>query len=921
MSGLSNRRRLPVRVILLFVAVVLVLPGLFFGGILLDQFAESERADNRAELLSTAARIADAVDRELGGLVMAARVLAISDRVAGADLAAFASESRAASSVLGHPVFLVSTDGTRLMTAGAEDDADLASGADADIQRVVSGRRPVISNLLGREKRHMHTVVLAPVFRGEEIVAVIGVAAAPNFFVDLLRDQSLGEGWVATLRDRDGALLARTEETERFLGMPSSAPIAPSQVAAIETLDGIPAMAASAPVRASGWRVSVAVLREVVEAPIRKSERWLALTGAGAMALGIVLAWQLATRISGPLSALAQAGRDLGAGRDVAPVRSAISEVQDVSAALIGAHDQLLDRSSSLAAERARLAAIIETVPVGLLIADASGSTVAGNRQLARMLPVASADGAPKSATRPATQASLVAIDEQGQSVPDHSMPLRRALAGEDPAELRCRFRRVDGSLFWAQAVAAPVAGANGQVIGAVLALLDIDDTVRARQQKERWADQLGAEVKARTSELEQINRKLRDEVTARGRAEDQLRQAQKMEAVGRLTGGIAHDFNNLLTVILGSLELLRRRVSEPSAIRFLDSATDGANRAAELIGQLLAFSRRQPLNPQPLDVNRLVIGMSSLMRRSLGETITIETVLQDDLCQAFADPNQLESALLNLAVNARDAMLDTATGGGLLRIQTSAVTLKAAEARDGGLRPGEYVVIAVINSGGGMSPETVAQAFEPFFTTKPHGKGTGLGLSQVHGFAVQSGGHVTIDSQLGKGTAVSLFLPRTPADTVPRPGSAVRPVTQVARVPGIVVLVVEDEPAVLLFAAEALRLLGYVVLEASSGERALEILALHPEIGLMLTDVVMPGMNGRQLARAVERRRPDLPILLASGYSRAPEEKEDTRWELLPKPFSVTDLAGAIDRTLRKQRNRIAARDPAALHDLGMNA
>jgi PAS domain S-box-containing protein len=610
------------------------------------------------------------------------------------------------------------------------------------------------------------------------------------------------------------------------------------------------------------------------------------------MAVGMLLAWQLATRLSGPLSALARAGRDLGAGRAVAPIRSVISEVQDVSAALSSAHDQLCERSASLAAERTRLAAIIETVPVGLLIADAAGRGVAGNRQLARMLPVG-----PCAAN---AILSLEAIDEDGRPVPNDRMPLPRALAGEDPAELRGRFRHVDGSLFWAQAVAAPFAGAPGEVTGAVLALLDIDDSVRARQQKEKWAVQLEAEVKARTSELEQTNRRLLDEVSARGRAEDQLRQAQKMEAVGRLTGGIAHDFNNLLTVILGSLELLRRRVTDGRALRLVESAADGANRAAELVRRLLAFSRRQPLLPQRLDVNQLVLGMSSLLRRSLGKTITVETVLEPDLWQAMADPNQLESALLNLAVNARDAILDTSPGGGRLRIETTSLTVERASALAGELRPGDYVVIATIDSGGGMTSETVAQAFEPFFTTKPHGKGSGLGLSQVHGFAVQSGGHVAIESRLGHGTTVRLMLPRARVDAAP--GAEIEPCVAAPPPvrPGAVILWVEDEPAVLLFGAEALRLLGYEALEAGGGEQALRILADHPEIALMITDVVMPGMNGRELAREVERRRPGLPILLASGYSRGSDEPDDTKWELLPKPFTVTALAAMINTVLQ---------------------
>ncbi|WP_238257603.1 CHASE3 domain-containing protein, partial [Methylobacterium gnaphalii] len=340
-----------------------------------------------------------------------------------------------------------------------------------------------------------------------------------------------------------------------------------------------------------------------------------------------------------------------------------------------------------------------------------------------------------------------------------------------------------------------------------------------------------------------------------RDRLEAQLRQAQKMEAMGQLTGGLAHDFNNMLAIIVGNLNMLKRQADrgEPANGRqfehYVEQGLEGANRAATLTHRLLAFARKQPLAPEPIEPNRLVSGMSELLRRTLGETVQVETVQAGGLWRTRADPHQLESALLNLAINARDAM----PAGGRLTIETANAHIDEGYASDNfGITQGQYVMIAVTDTGTGMTPEVAAKAFEPFFTTKEVGQGTGLGLSQVFGFVRQSDGHVKIYSEPGIGTTVKIYLPRLagPAEVV-APKAEGRAAAIPEGRPDEIILVVEDEPAVRRLTVEVLRDLNYTVIHAEGADTALRLLDAHPEVTLLFTDVVMPGMTGRQLVDA----------------------------------------------------------------------
>jgi PAS domain S-box-containing protein len=378
-------------------------------------------------------------------------------------------------------------------------------------------------------------------------------------------------------------------------------------------------------------------------------------------------------------------------------------------------------------------------------------------------------------------------------------------------------------------------------------------------------------------------------------RAEEALRQSQKMEAIGQLTGGIAHDFNNMLTGIIGSIEIVKRRLAvgkHEDIEKFMSAAIASANRAAGLTHRLLAFARRQPLDPQPVDVNHLIEGIDDLLRRTLGERVELRVALGASVWPALTDENQLENALLNLAINARDAMPE----GGRLTIETSNTSILPGEARQDELEAGDYMLIAVSDTGVGMSPETLAKVFDPFFTTKPIGQGTGLGLSMIYGFAKQSRGQVRIDSVLGKGATISLYLPRhrgAPVST-----AAVADRGELPQGSGETVLVIEDDPSVRLLIGEVLRELGYACLEAADGQVALPLITSNVRLDLMITDVGLPGLNGRQVAEIARQYRPDLRILFVTGYAEHATERGrflGPGMQMITKPFALDALAVKI--------------------------
>jgi PAS domain S-box-containing protein len=448
-----------------------------------------------------------------------------------------------------------------------------------------------------------------------------------------------------------------------------------------------------------------------------------------------------------------------------------------------------------------------------------------------------------------------------------------------------------DGSIHGAEIRAQLYRDRAGQPVKLVGVSVDITERLLAEEQQRQLNEMLEERVAERTRELLDAHRLVLAEVSQRERAEEQLRQAQKMEAIGQLTGGVAHDFNNLLMAVLGNLELLRKHVAgDAKATRLIDGALQGAQRGASLTQRLLAFARRQDLQVGPVDLGMLVAEMKDLLQRSVGSRIAVEVAASGHLPPVSADANQVELALLNLAVNARDAMPD----GGTIRIELNRVEEKTPS---DSLAPGSYVVLSVIDQGSGMDAATVQKAIEPFFSTKELGKGTGLGLSMVHGLALQLHGRLTLKSSVGKGTTAELWIPVSTSEIQEKQQDEL-PAGRPAAAGPKRILLVDDDMLIAMSSADMLADLGHEVVEAYSGKEALALMDGGATFDLLITDYSMPGMTGAELATAARERAPELPILLASGYADLPSGLE-IDVARLAKPYSQQQLASVLGSIL----------------------
>ena len=472
---------------------------------------------------------------------------------------------------------------------------------------------------------------------------------------------------------------------------------------------------------------------------------------------------------------------------------------------------------------------------------------------------------------------------------------IQNALAAKQ-REFELDFRIVrpaDKELRWILARRLVFYDEGGKPVRVVGVSIDVTDQKRATAQLRAFTETLEAAVKDRTRQLEAENE-------ARRKAEELLRQSQKMDAIGQLTGGVAHDFNNVLAVIISGINLVERRLAKGEDVkRLIDGISDAAYRAAGLTHRLLAFSRQLPLAPTAIDANQMVKSISELLRQTLGEATVLETVLAGGLWRTHADASQLENAILNLAINARDAMPD----GGKVTIETLNCYLDDDYVSNyPDLVAGQYVMIAVSDEGTGMSPEIMDRAIDPFFTTKGVGKGTGLGLSQVYGFVKQSKGHLKLYSEIGHGTAVKIYLPRYFGSEQVADVAAVMRQSELRGASSEVILVVEDEDRIREVTTEALRELGYTALPAASAKQALQILESRPDIGLLFTDIVMPDMNGRRLTEAALKLCPNLKVLYTTGYTRNAVVHNgvlDPGVNFIAKPFTFDQLGQKVREVL----------------------
>jgi signal transduction histidine kinase/CheY-like chemotaxis protein len=551
---------------------------------------------------------------------------------------------------------------------------------------------------------------------------------------------------------------------------------------------------------------------------------------------------------------------------------------------------------ADLADERARFETLVEHLPVAVNLMDLNGRTILSNPAFRRFFP----DSVIPS-LRPDGEENWIGYDEQGRRLPRDQYVAMRALRGETVSGIEFIYRPAGEQPVWTRVSGVPVRDSTGKVAGALAVIVDISDQKASQEALQRLTETLESKVQERTRELAATLDQLRDEIRDRERAEEQLRQTQKLETLGQLTGGVAHDFNNLLMAVLGNLELLRKRLpADPTTERLFDGAMQGARRGATLTQRLLAFARRQDLQPQAVDLAGLLDGMKTLLERSVGPrvVICIDARPATAPAPALIDPNQLELAILNLAVNARDAMPD----GGTLTVTVDEAPVSVAS----GLPPGSYPHVSVRDTGTGMDEGTLARAVEPFFSTKGVGKGTGLGLSMVHGLAVQSGGAFKLSSVPGQGTLVELWLPKatTPAQ------AAELPPAPVADVSPAVVLVVDDDALIAMSTVDMLADLGHTVLEAGSGVEALEILRSGQAVDLLLTDYAMPGMTGVELAQAARAMAPDLPVLLATGYADLPEGVV-ADLPRIAKPYTQNQLAVATAKLLAEMARTSAHAQP----------
>jgi PAS domain S-box-containing protein len=477
---------------------------------------------------------------------------------------------------------------------------------------------------------------------------------------------------------------------------------------------------------------------------------------------------------------------------------------------------------------------------------------------------------------------------------------LAESVGGEatlEPFVLEGRFRRGDGEWRWLRSISQPRWGPGGEHVGFIGAAHDITDWKLAAETLREVNETLEARVAERTADLRAALDRLQAEVGERERAEEALRQAQKMEAVGQLTGGLAHDFNNLLTPVIGGLEIIARSLEEPRLRRVAETALESSRRGAKLTSQLLAFSRIQRIRMAPVRVNRVIETMKLMLKHTIGSAVTVRTRLGADAGLALCDENQLENAILNLAINARDAMLAGESGGGTLTISTGL----SSEPDSVELEAGDYVFVAVADTGQGMSPEVAARAIEPFFSTKPLGRGTGLGLAQVYGIARQSGGTLRIESREGEGTTVRLLLPRAEgAFEAEEKEAEARVDAAGAAGPGGRIFVVDDDADVREFLADSLVSLGHRVVTLAGAEAALDALEAGPP-DLMLIDFAMPGMNGAELARETRARFPGLPIVFVTGFAESDQIEGacGAGVPILRKPFGIDELAAAVSAAL----------------------
>ena len=901
----SQGRSLGVRARLVILTLATMLPLVALAGFSILRAVDSERMQVRRTVVHSTEALLAAVDYEISSAQSELRILALSPSLQTGDLEAFDKYMRTALDPSELAIVLSDDAAQQLVSTNRPFGTPLPRQTDIEmIDRVVATGRPQVSDLIiGAVLRRPIVAVTVPVFREGKVYYVLSMGLDPTRLSDVLQRQNQPPEWTVAIFDRKGVTVARNKELDRFLGV-AAAPILLDHMngAAADdwfpnvTKDGQAVYSTFRRSAVTGWEVAIGVPREAVDTPLRTAMFTAFGGGAAVVALSLVLAWWMGLAIRRPVAALMASARELGTGsRSDVPIRG-VRELEQVGEALRISADELEQRARDRAAAEAalreseeRFHTLADTLPQLVWTCLPNGECDYLSRQFRTYTGI--------------SETAQTSVDWQRQFIHPHDRERTAecwgaAGRGSNEYDIEHRIRGGDGTYRWFKTRATPLRDEAGHIVKWFGASADIQDNVKARETLTRSRDQLSTVVAERTRELAAANAQLTEEILTREKTQAALIQSQKMEAVGQLTGGIAHDFNNLLTVIMGNLGWLGRDLpkTETRLRAYVEAAARSAEHAATLTHRLLAFARRQPLAPRSIDLNRLVTGTSELLRRTLGENIALETVLSGGLWLTLADPNELENALLNLVLNARDAM----QGTGRLTIETANAYLDEdyAAAHDE-VTPGQYVMLAVTDTGCGMSEEVRAAAFEPFFTTKG-ASGSGLGLSMVYGFVKQSGGHIKIYSEPRQGTTIKLYLPRLTA-----PEAEVFAETAAQRAPRAAsresILVVEDEDAVRAYSVGVLEELGYEVVVAADAAAALRVLETQT-VNLLFADVGLPGLNGRELADRARQSHPDLAVLLTTGYARNAIVHSgvlDSDVEMISKPFSVDALARSVRRIL----------------------
>jgi PAS domain S-box-containing protein len=850
--GLSYVRSRPAHQYLFAFAAALLIPVLIFASLLGWQYVRSER-DRATERTGAAVReLTTAIERELAGPEMTLRTLTTNPFLVEGDLERFYPRAKNAADALGMTI-VVREPGAKsqLLNTAVPWGTPLDGGSPKipgyEALSIKTGKTVATGVVTDPISRKPVIVIMAPVYRDDRAVFVLSIGIDTERFAKVLGQVALPEGWFSLLTDQTGLIIARSVAHEQFTGRPAVRDWYQSATRSDgmwrgQNLEGNEVLFRHARSAKTGWIVAVSVTSAVLNAPLWQTLSLLLSFGAILLLIAVVLAFWLGGRLANAIQSLKQAAMRQPSEQGDAPVATPVSEINEVGAVMQETFSQNEQRL-------AQMNSVLATVPSAMVVIDRKGIVQTFSRSAEKVFGYSAAE---------------VVGGNVSMLMPE---PERSMHDGHIERYLRTGEKRIIG-------------------IGRIVTAMKKDGT---KFPVELHVGQAGmADGRLFTAFIH--------DQTEKQRIEQELRQTQKMEAIGKLTGGVAHDFNNLLTVIKGNLEMLEDVVSEDDRDLVRDSQ-EAADLAAQLTASLLAFGRRMPLNPKRIEVGDLLTSTSDLLRRTLGETIEVTTSIKK-VSDTIVDSGQLQNAILNLAINARDAM----PKGGRLSIGVSDVELdEDYAAAYGDVRPGRYVMIAMTDSGTGMTKEIKDRAFEPFFTTKPQGSGTGLGLSSVYGFVKQSGGHVALYSEPGQGTTVRIYLPAASAD---KDESRTGPTGKgtMPRGKGQLVLVVEDDALVRRVTVSRLKSLGYGVIEASSGPSAAEMLHARADIRLLFTDMVMPGgMNGAELANLARASRPGLKILFTSGYAEADmmQEAKPSSETWLKKPYTAAELADRLHTIL----------------------